>query len=133
MSYSIGVLSKLAKVHVETIRYYERKGLLRQPPRPYGSIRRYTDSHLARLQFIHRAKAAGFTLADVASLIRLQERPSCQATRRLMWDKLRSVETRIAELKTVRDELRSWVVRCDANDDETACPTLADIDQPLAS
>lgn len=131
MRYSIGVLSKLGKVHVETIRYYERKGLLRQPPRAYGSIRRYTDRHLARLQFIRRAKAAGFTLADVASLLRLQERSSCQATRELTVDKLRGVEARIAELESVRDELQSWIARCDANDNESSCPTLAEIDRPL--
>jgi MerR family mercuric resistance operon transcriptional regulator len=118
------MLAKLGGVHVETIRYYERKGLLRQPARAYGSIRRYDHDHLGRLQFIRRAQAAGFTLADVKALLRLHERPSCRATRELTIDKLRSVEARIAQLASVREELRSWIAQCDANPDEASCPTL---------
>jgi MerR family mercuric resistance operon transcriptional regulator len=127
--YSIGALAKLGAVHVETIRFYERKGLLRQPERPYGSIRRYDQTHLARLQFIRRAQAAGFSLADVQTLIRLRERPSCQATRELTVEKLRNVEDRIAELEEVRTELQAWVARCEANTDEKVCPTLSAIER----
>ena len=129
--HSIGVLAKLAGVHVETIRYYERIGLLHQPRRPYGKIRRYDDGQLNRLKFIRRVQSAGFALADVAALLRLSEHPSCRATRKLTMDKLRTVEARIAELTSVRRELRTWIARCDANDDEASCPTLNAIEDPI--
>lgn len=128
--YTIGELAKLCAVHVETVRYYEREGLLPQPRRAYGRIRRYDHSHLARLHFIRRTQRAGFTLAEIQSLLQLHERPSCRAARELTIGKLRTVDKRIAELRSVQRELRNWIARCDANEDEAICPTLETIDAP---
>lgn len=122
--YTIGTLAKAGGVHVETVRYYERRKLLRQPPRPYGRIRRYTAIDLERLRFIKRSQAAGFSLAEIEALVRLQQRQSCQATRQLAADKLRSIEIRLRELSSLRGDLMAWIAQCDANVDEGCCPAL---------
>ncbi len=68
-SFSIGQLARRAGVNVETVRYYERRGLLREPPRSAAGYRQYSDDDLWRLEFIARAKRLGFTLAEVTSLV----------------------------------------------------------------
>lgn len=123
--YSIGGLARAGGVNVETIRYYERRKLLRQPVRPHGQIRRYGAAELAALQFIKRAQAAGFSLDEVEVLLLLRRRQACRETRQLAAKKLASVEMRLRELKALRAELKHWVRQCDANEDANACPTLA--------
>lgn len=123
--YSIGALARAGSVNVETIRYYERRKLLRQPMRPHGQMRRYGADELAALQFIKRAQAAGFSLDEVEVLLRLQRRQACQETRQLAANKLASVEMRLRELKALRAELKHWVRQCDENENSSECPTLA--------
>ena len=79
--YTIAGLAAAAGVHIETIRYYQRLKLVPELPRPIGSIRRYTHADADRLRFIKRAQAMGFTLEEITSLITLQARRSCRATR----------------------------------------------------
>lgn len=124
-SYSIGALAKAGGVGVETIRYYERRKLLQQPPRPYGRIRKYGDAHLERIQFIRRAQSAGFGLNEIESLIRFQLDQSCRETRELAASKLHLIESRLRELKALRSDLKRWIAQCDANAKESSCPTLA--------
>jgi len=128
-SYTIATLARIAGVHVETIRYYQRIKLVPEPDRPPGSIRRYTEADAERLRFIKRAQAMGFTLAEVASLLDLQARGSCRATRELAAVKLRLIEHRMRELASLREELASLVAECDANTQQTRCPVI----QRLAS
>ena len=80
---TIGRLAEAADVHVETVRYYQRRGLLAEPARPPGTVRRYSDADIERLRFIKRAQVMGFTLAEIESLLRMRQRPSCRATRSL--------------------------------------------------
>lgn len=124
VAYTIARLARAAGVHVETIRYYQRLNLVRRPPRPVGGIRRYGDADAERLRFIKRAQAMGFTLAETARLLRLQERRSCSATRELAASKLLLVEARLRELRELRRDLARLVAACDAN-----CPVI----QRLAS
>ena len=123
-TYSIGGLAKAGGVGVETIRYYERRQLLKQPPRRHGQMRRYAESDLDRLRFIKRAQAAGFTLDEVEALIGFQRDQSCQGTKAAVAAKLREVEGRLAELKRLRDDLKLLSVRCEANRTEKYCPAL---------
>ena len=123
-SCSIGTFAKAAGVSVETVRYYERLKLLRQPERPVGRIRRYGPSEIERLRFIKRAKAAGFSLDEVGMLLHFEQDQSCRRTRELVAAKLRAVEGRVAELRRLRSELRQWVAECDGNDEGKACPAL---------
>ena len=81
---TIGGLAKAAGVGVETVRYYQRRGLLPEPPRPHGEVRRYGDDDVRRLRFIRSAQAAGFTLAEIGELIALDasdDRPRSSSVR----------------------------------------------------
>jgi len=126
---AIGELSRQTQCNIETIRYYRRLKLVQEPPRPIGSIRRYTEADADRLRFIKRAQAMGFTLAEITSLITLQARRSCRATRELAATKLHLVDARIRELRDLRKELAGLIADCDANTQDTQCPVM----QRLAS
>ena len=75
---TIGSLAKAAAVHVETVRYYQRRGLLREPARPLNGIRRYASADVSRLRFIKHAQQSGFTLDEVQALLGLSGRPACK-------------------------------------------------------
>lgn len=123
-SYTIARLAGAAGVHLETIRYYQRLKLVPEPPRPVGGIRRYSDADAERLRFIKRAQVMGFTLEEIRSLIALQARRSCRATRELAATKLRLVDARIRELRDLRKELAGLIAGCDANTQDTRCPVI---------
>jgi MerR family transcriptional regulator, mercuric resistance operon regulatory protein len=127
--YTIGQLAAAARVPVETIRYYQRQKLVPEPPRPAGSIRRYTEADAERLRFIKRAQRMGFSLSEITSLLRLQMRRSCRATRDLAAAKLGLIDTRIRELRNLRIQLADLIAACDANAQESQCPVI----QRLAS
>lgn len=114
MGMTIGQVARAAGVHVETVRYYQQRRLLPVPPRPPGSVRRYSEDAVARLGFIRRAQEAGFTLKEVAELLRLADKPSCRGARELAAHKLAQVEARIAELSRMRMALRTLVRACDS-------------------
>jgi MerR family transcriptional regulator, mercuric resistance operon regulatory protein len=123
-SYTIARLALAAGVHVETIRYYQRRGLLHEPLRPLGGIRRYSNADAERLRFIKRAQTMGFSLAEVESLLRLRVRRSCNATRELAAAKLQLVDARIRELRQLRSELARLVASCEANAEDSTCPLM---------
>jgi MerR family mercuric resistance operon transcriptional regulator len=127
--YTIGRLAATAGVPIETIRYYQRLKLVPEPPRPAGSIRRYTDEDAERLRFIKRAQRMGFTLSEITSLLRLQARRSCRVTRDLAAAKLPLIDARIGELRDLRIQLADLVAECDANTQDAKCPVI----QRLAS
>lgn len=122
--YTIARLAEAAGVHVETIRYYQRLKLLPEPPRPAGGIRRYSEADADRLRFIKRAQAMGFTLAEITSLLTLQQSRSCRATRELAAAKLQLVDARIRELHHLRSELAGLIAECDANTLDSKCPII---------
>lgn len=123
-SYTIAELARAADVHLETIRYYQRRGLVPEPPRPPGGIRRYSYADVERLRFIKRAQAMGFTLTEIANLQRLRSRRSCRATRDLAATKLQLVNDRIRELRQLHEDLAQLIAACDANPDEMTCPII---------
>ncbi len=113
-SYSIGALASATDTKVETIRYYERIGLLPEPARTSGNYRAYTPGHLDRLSFIRRARALGFTLDQVRALLDLSDRKDndCCAVDTLARDHLTDVDRKIADLKSLRRELNSLLAQC---------------------
>ena len=123
-SMTIGRLASLGEVNVETIRYYQREGLLPTPPRSAGQIRRYGKSELDGLRFIRRARHMGFTLREIGQLLGLRLAPACRETRAFVAKRLAGIEGRITELTGFRDDLRAWVKECDRNMDDACCPTL---------
>ena len=107
---TIGGLAKAAGVGVETVRYYQRRGLLPEPPRPPGEVRRYGDEDVRRLRFIRRAQAAGFTLEQIGELLALDRTDDRARVRELATERLAALGARIAELeqsRTALDRLRS--------------------------
>ena len=121
---TIGKLARAAGTHVETIRYYQRCGLVPVPARANGRVRRYPAEVLARLSFIRRARDLGFSLADVKQLLRLERSPGCRDARSLAARKLATVEERIADLQRIRGSLRALVAQCDAGSGRD-CPIIS--------
>ena len=121
---TIGKLARAAGTHVETIRYYQRCGLVPVPARANGRVRRYSAEILARLSFIRRARDLGFSLADVKQLLRLERSPGCRDARSLAARKLATVEERIADLQRIRGSLRALVSQCDAGSGRD-CPIIS--------
>lgn len=120
---TIGQLAKAAGVHVETIRYYQRRGLLAEPRRLHGSVRRYGADAAARVAFVKRAQELGFTLEEVKALLKLNSTPSCRGARELAARKLAVVESRLAALRRIRAALRVLIAQCDAGGDRS-CPLI---------
>ena len=127
MSYTIGRLAETAGVHVETVRYYQRRGLVTMPSRANGGFRRYSTSDVERLRFIKRAQSTGFSLAEIEALLTLRESQSCADTRALATRKLAIVEERLRDLRRLRLELKRWIDLCDHNPKHAPCPSIQKI------
>lgn len=122
---SIGQVAKRANVGIDTVRYYEREGLVAPAGRLASGYRRYGDTELRRLRFIRRAKALGFTLEDIRALLALSDGRNVAKVRRAAQDKLADVERRIAELERVRAGLAELVAACPGHGRAESCPILA--------
>ena len=122
---TIGQVANEADVHIETIRYYQRLGMVQVPPRPLGGIRRYGEKTVARLRFIKRAQELGFSLDEVRNLLNLEDGQSCAETRLLAEKKLQVIETRIADLTRMRTLLKGLISECEAGKRPRSCPIIA--------
>ncbi|MBN9205923.1 Hg(II)-responsive transcriptional regulator [Methylibium petroleiphilum] len=121
---SIGRLAAEAGVNVETIRYYQRRGLLAEPERPLNGQRRYPAELTKHVRFIKRAQVLGFTLEEIAGLLRLEEARACAETRELADRKLQVIDSKLADLKAMRKALAKLVHQCDAPDSKSCCPII---------
>lgn len=124
IAFTIGRLAAAAGVHVETVRYYQRRELLPDPPRPLGGVRRYAEADLVRLQFIRRAQAMGFSLDEVASLLAVKGAGACDLTRNLTENKLADVRRKLDELHRLESELVQLVAECEQTLSDECYPTL---------
>lgn len=124
-SIAIGELSKRTGVHIETIRYYERVGLLPDPPRTAGGHRVYGESHLKRLTLIARARDLGFSLREVRALLATAESGSftCDEMRAMTLDHLASIRAKIADLKRLEATLAEVSAKCRGGS-TPECPIL---------
>jgi DNA-binding transcriptional MerR regulator len=132
--YRSGELASLAGVSTDTLRHYERKGVLARPRRTANGYRVYPAGAIERVQLIRRALCVGFTLDELARILREREKGSvpCQEVRALASGKLAEVETRLKELKMVRDELRSTLEDWDARLAQTSAGERAGLLDALA-
>lgn len=121
---TIGRLAKAAGVNVETIRYYQRIGLLPVPARASGAIRRYSREMLQRLRFIRRAQRLGFALDEVALLLMLSNGLHCRETRELAQRKLALVEEKITDLAAMRKALAGLIRACAGRGRRRGCPII---------
>jgi MerR family copper efflux transcriptional regulator len=124
MELSIGKLAKLAGVSIDTVRYYERNGLLAPSTRLASGYRRYGDLELARLRFIRRAQKLGFSLKEINSLLSLSARRNVAQVKRSAQAKLADVDARIADLQRVREGLSILVEACPGHGQASDCPIL---------
>lgn len=120
----IGQLAKRGGVRVDTVRYYERNGLLAARSRLASGYRRYGEIELARLRFIRRAQALGFTLKEIKQLLALSAQRDVARVKRSAQTKLKDVQARIAALERVRDGLATLVEACPGHGRAVDCPIL---------
>ena len=130
----IGELARAADVGVETIRYYERRGLLAQPPRRTSGYRQYPPQAVRRVRFIRRAQALGFTLKEIEDLLalRVDDERSCADVRALARAKLEDIERRVAELQQMGRALERVARRCRGRGPTSECPILEVLDEEEA-
>ena len=121
---TIGRLADEANVNVETIRYYQRRGLMAEPAKPSNGHRRYGPAAIKRVHFIKRAQVLGFTLDEVGSLLELDEACACAATRDLAAHKLQVIEEKLADLKAMRKALMALLRQCDTGAAMSTCPII---------
>lgn len=124
---TIGGLARAAGVGVETVRYYQRRGLLPEPPRPHGEVRRYGDGDLKRLRFIRSAQAAGFTLSEIKELLDLDASDDRARARELAQARVAALDEKIAQMRDARDALASLATAC-ASGRRGPCPILGAFD-----
>jgi MerR family mercuric resistance operon transcriptional regulator len=123
---SIGQLARLAGVHVETVRYYQRRGILSRPERRERGRRRYPTAALERLRFIKRAQQLGFSLREVADLLQL-DAASCAEARTIAEQRLDKIRGRLRDLKAIERALGQLVKRCQSQAGtvcDTVCPFI---------
>jgi MerR family transcriptional regulator, mercuric resistance operon regulatory protein len=125
---TIGGLAKAAGVGVETVRYYQRRGLLPEPARPPGEVRRYGEQDVRRLRFIRSAQAAGFTLKEIGELLALDAADDRARARALAQARVAALDARIAELQEARDALAGLATAC-ASKRGGPCPILNAFDR----
>lgn len=123
--FSIGTLAATAEVNVETIRFYQRKGLLSEPKRPQGGIRRYAEAELARLFFIKAAQRLGFSLEEVGELLLLDDGTRCGEARNLAEQKLGDVRRKLADLHRIESVLSQLIARCHSKRGSVKCPLIS--------
>lgn len=124
---TIGRLAKHAGVNIDTVRYYERNGLLPPPLRRASGYREYTTADVDRLLFIRRAKELGFTLAEIGELLSLTAAHDndMRGVKRKAEERLQQVEFKIKELQRVRRGLKALIGACPGHGELAACPIMA--------
>jgi len=124
---TIGQLAKETGVGVETIRFYERRGLIEEPPRRASGYREYSDDVLARVDFIKRAKELGFSLKEISELLSLRLDPgtTCGDLKSRAEQKIDDVEDRIRSLQKIRKALKRLAGTCTGQGPQSGCPIIA--------
>lgn len=122
---TIGAFARAAEVNVETIRFYQLKGLLPQPERPYGRIRRYGQADVARVRFVKSAQRLGFSLDEVGQLLKLEDGTHCSEAAELAALRLADVRARLADLTAMEAALSNLVGECTTHHGNVYCPLIA--------
>lgn len=134
-SLTIGALAKRVGVPIDTIRYYEREGLLPEPARRASGYRSYGEGSVAQLRFIRRAKALGFTLEEIGELLRLStdRLGGVEAIKQRARHRLLAIEARIAEFERIRDGLRALIDACPGRGRPGQCPILRALNDEVSA
>jgi MerR family mercuric resistance operon transcriptional regulator len=127
---TIGAFAAAAGVNVETVRFYQRKGLLSEPVRREGAIRRYGAAEVDRVRFIKSAQRLGFSLDEVAELLRLDDGAHCRQASALAEHKLIDVRGKLADLTRMEAVLSELVDACHSCRGTISCPLIATLHAP---
>lgn len=129
---AIGAFAKAAGVNVETIRFYQSKGLLATPTRRNGGIRRYGPDDVARVRFVKSAQRLGFSLDEIGELLKLEDGTHCNEAARLASLRLVDVRARLADLTRIESALATLVGQCRKRSGNVTCPLITALhDAPL--
>ena len=128
---TIGQVARNAGVGVETVRFYERQGLLQEPARKASGYRQFTEDVIARLRFIKRAKELGFSLKEIKELLALRVDPetTCAEVRTRAQAKITDVETKILALQRIKKALVRLTTSCRGSGPTSECPILDALDK----
>ena len=128
---SIGELARQASVNVETIRYYERRGLISEPPRNKSGHRQYSHEAVKRTDFIKRCQTLGFSLKEIEEILELRITPesSCADMKSRVAEKLTDVDKKVDELVQIRDALNRLLKKCTGKGPIGSCPILEELYQ----
>jgi len=121
---TIGKVASAAGVNVETIRFYQRRGLMAEPPKALGGFRYYDWGAVEHVRFIKRAQTLGFSLDEIMGLLDLQQQDACKETHDAAVLKLKLVEERIEDLVRIRTTLKELVKQCEAGPASICCPII---------
>jgi MerR family transcriptional regulator, mercuric resistance operon regulatory protein len=121
---TIGRLAKAVGVNVETIRYYQRRGLIAEPAKPPGGHRRYSPRVIEQIHFIRRAQQLGFSLDEAKTFLGMADGSSCREARIIAEKKYELIEIQLARLEKMRAELEVLIEACRANRSRTHCPLI---------
>ena len=124
--YTIGAIAKQCGVGVETIRFYERRGLVPQPPRPETGFRRYPPDAIKRIRFIQRSKALGFSLREIRELLslRVDSATTCDQVKRRAEAKIADIEKKVRTLREMKRALAKMTAACRGRGPTGECPIL---------
>ena len=123
MTTTISKVAKELSINVETVRFYERRGLITQPSKPEVGYRHYSRDTVNRIRFIKRSQELGFTLDEIANLLSLNDKP-CSQVQKLAEQKLSAVKEKMADLQRLEKALNGLLVQCDNNEDDNRCPII---------
>ncbi len=128
--FTIGKVARLTAVGIETIRFYEREGLIPEPPRRESGYRQYPPATIDRVRFIKRAKDLGFTLAEIKELLSLSVGPktTCADVKRKADEKIKEVDAKISDLKRIRKALNRLTDQCRGKGPVSECPILENLE-----
>ena len=125
--FTIGELGKVTGIHVETIRFYQQRGLLAEPQRPLGGIRRYGEAEAARIRFIKSAKKLGFSLDEIITLLTLEDGTHCKEASKIAQLKLIEVRHRLADLRRMEKILANLIGECERQRGKICCPLISSL------
>ncbi|MDP2662324.1 MAG: MerR family DNA-binding protein [Dehalococcoidia bacterium] len=125
-----GQLAKKAKVNVQTVRYYERRGLLPEPPRRESGYRQYPQETAARIEFIKRAQVLGFTLTEISELLSMRAGTdaTCAEVKKTAEAKVADIEEKVRDLQGMKEALVRLITACEERGPTSECPILDALD-----
>jgi MerR family transcriptional regulator, copper efflux regulator len=127
---TIGQVAEQANVHIETLRYYERRGLVARPPRSASNYRLYPEDVVRRVRFIKRAQGLGFSLNDIEELLSLRAAPEagCAEVRACAEAKMKDIDVKIGALTAMKNALSTLVAECSGEGPLSDCPILESLE-----